>query len=224
MAFESPAGPEGEQKVLDLLKTIEKDCAGNDELAHVAYELKALVSIETDDSASIITDSYTALRRSERYSSIALSLVWMIINNVMSNPELNPVDELRTHIISRMSTYETQIRIPRLLLRRSLAKIANDLDKSEKEDFITVATEQLKPLNPERLGKSAPIFKLFERLEERELVSHTSKELPVMARFLRDIKRPDLVQRLDRNDLDRPICVAATIGLQSKFILQLVFI
>ena len=224
MALEYPAGPEGEQKVLNLLKQIEKDCAGDDELAHVTYELKALVSIEIDDSASIITDCYTVLRRSETYSSIALSLVWMIINNVMSSPELKPVNELRTHIISRMSTYDTQVRIPRLLLRRSLAEIAHDLDKSEKENFITVAAEELKPLNPERLGKSAPIFQLFERLEERGLVSHTSKEFPIMARFLRDINRPDLIQTLKQNDIDRPIYVAATIELQSKFVLGIVFI
>ena len=155
MALESLVGPFPEdQKVLNLLKKMEKDCAGDNELAHASYELKALVSIEEDeDCTSILTDSYTALRQSEIYSTIALSLVYMIINHVMCYPELEPLKDLRRYV-SEMPTYEVQVKIPKLLLRRSLAKIALDLTESEAEDFITVAAEELKPLNPDRLGKS----------------------------------------------------------------------
>ena len=221
MALDSLAGPEG-QKVLDLLKKIEKDCAGDNELAHASYELKALVSFEGDgDSAnsSILTDSYTALRQSESYSSIALSLMCMIVNHVMSSPNLEPIEELRTHI-NRLPTYEVQVKIPKLLLRRSLAEVAHDLTESESEDFITVATEELKPLNPDRLGKSqaARILNLFERMEKNGLVKHTSKELPDMARFLGHIKRPDLMQTFKQYDPDRPVCAAAMIELQSKLL------
>lgn len=215
-ALVSPAGPE-EQKVLNLLRKIEKDCAGDNELAHASYELKALVSIDGDgaDCASILTDSYTALRQSETYSSIALSLVYMVINHVMSYPKLEPLEELRSYV-SIMPTYEVRVRIPKLLLRRSLAKIALDLTESESEDFITATTEELKPLNPDRLGKSARILKLFERMEEGGLVQHTSKELPVVARLLGYINRPKLMQKLDDYDPDRPVCVAVVIELQSK--------
>ena len=217
MALESQAGlfPE-DQKVLNLLKKIEKDCVGDSELAHASYELKTLVSIEGDgDCTTILTDSYTALRQSETYSSIALSLVYMIINHVMSYPQLEPLKDLRRYV-SEIPTYEVQVKIPKLLLRRSLAKIALDLTESEAEDFITVATEELKPLNPDRLGKSARILKLFERMEERGLVKHTSKELLAMERLLGYINRPKLMQKLDDYDPARPIYVAALIELQSK--------
>ena len=166
--MDSLTSPE-EQKVLNLLKKIEKDCTGDNELAHASYELKSLVSFEGDDadctvSLSILTDSYVALRRSETYSSIALSLVYMIINHVMSYPKLEPLEDLR-RFVNKMPTYEVQVKLPNLLLRRSLAKIALDLTESEAEDFITaaLAMEELKPLNPDRLGKSARILKLFER-------------------------------------------------------------
>jgi hypothetical protein len=217
MALDSLTDPE-EQKVLNLLKKIEKDCAGDNELAHASYELKSLVSFKEDDAdCSILTDSYTALRRSETYSSIALSLVYMIINHVMSYPKLEPLEDLR-RFVNKMPTYEIQVKIPRLLLRRSLAKIALDLTESEAEDFISVAlaAEELKPLNPDRLGKSARILKLFERMEEKGLVKHTGKELPVVARILNVIKRPKLIEKLDDYDPARPIWVAAVIELQGK--------
>jgi hypothetical protein len=212
-------GPE-EKKVLNLLKRIEQDCAGDNELAHASYELKSLVSFEGDDAdctTSILTDSYRALRQSETYSSIALSLVYMIINHVMSYPKLEPLEDLR-RFVNKMPTYEIQVKIPRLLLRRSLAKIALDLTESEAEDFISVAlaAEELKPLNPDRLGKSARILKLFERMEEKGLVKHTGKELPVVARILNVIKRPKLIEKLDDYDPARPIWVAAVIELQGK--------
>ena len=139
----------------------------------------------------------------------------MVINHVMSYPKLEPLEELRRYV-NEMPAYEVQVKIPKLILRRSLAKIALDLTESESEDFITVAAEELKPLNPDRLGKSARILKLFERMEERGLVKHTSKELPAMARFLGYINRPKLMQKLDDYDPSRPICVAAMIELQSK--------
>ena len=209
-----------EKKVLNLLKKIEKDCASDNELAHASYELKSLVSFEGDDadctvSLSILTDSYVALRQSETYSSIALSLVYMIINHVMSYPKLKPLEDLR-RFVNEMPTYELQVKIPKLLLRRSLAKIALDLTESEAEDFITtaLAMEELKPLNPDRLGKSARILKLFERMEEKGLVRHTGKELPVVARILDDIHRPKLMQKLGDYDPARPIWVAAVIELQ----------
>lgn len=210
-------GPE-EQKVLDLLKKIEKDCAGDNELAHATYELKALVSIQGEgDSActSILTDSYTALRQSKCYSSIALSLMCMIVNHAMSSPNLDPLEELRTHI-NKLPTYEVQVKIPKLLLRRSLAEVAYDLTESEAENFITVATEELKPFHPDRLGKSARILQLFERMEEKGLVKHTSKEIQVVARLLGDIRRADLKQTFKQYDPDRPICVAAMIELQRR--------
>ena len=219
MALDSLAGPE-EQKVLDLLKRIEKDCAGDNELAHASYELKALVFIERDgvDCTSILTDSYTALRKSETYSSIALSLVYMVINHAMSYPaKLEPLEELRKYV-SEMPSYEVQVKIPKLLLRRSLAKIAVDLTESESEDFITAALEELQPLNRDRLGKSAPILKLFERMEEKGLVKHTSKELPAMERFLGHIKHFELKQKLiDEYNPTRPIFAAAVIELQGTF-------
>ena len=33
-------------------------------------------------------------------------------------------------------------------------------------------------INPERLGKSAQMLKLFEKMEDKGIVSYTSKELP----------------------------------------------
>ena len=220
MASDSSAFPD-EQQILDLLKGIEKDCASDKELANIMYELKALVSLRTDDPTSTITDSYTALKQSERYSSIALSLVCMIVKHVMSSPK--PVSDVQSYI-SRMPTYETEVKIPRLLLRRSLGEIAHDLDKNEAKDFISVAAQELKPLNPDRLGKSpGRILKLFERMEEKDLVSHTSKELPIVAQFLGSIKRPDLIQTLKGYDPDRTIHVAVVVELQSKFLLKMLF-
>jgi hypothetical protein len=217
MALGSLTDPE-EQKILNLLKKIEKECAGDNELAHASYELKSLVSFEGDDAdctASILTDSYVALRQSETYSSIALSLVYMIINHVMPDPKLEPLEDLQ-RFVRRMLTYEVEVKIPKLLLRRSLAKIALDLAESEAEDFITVAldTAELKSLNPDRLGKSARIFNLFERMEEKGLIKHTGKELPVVARILCDIKKSMLLEKLEDYNPTCPICVAAVIELQ----------
>ena len=218
-AMDSLTNPE-EQKVLNLLKKIEKDCVGDNELAHASYELKSLVSFEGDDadctiSSSILTDSYVALRQSETYSSIALSLVYMIINHVMSYPELEPLEDLRS-FVNKMPTYEVQVKLPKLLLRRSLAKIALDLTESEAEDFITaaLAMKELKPLNPDRLGEKGRILKLFERMEEKGLVKYTGKEFPVVVRILDGIKRPKLIQKLGDYDPARPIWVAAVIELQ----------
>ena len=221
MALVSLTSPE-EQKVLNLLKKIEKDCAGDSQLAHASYELKSLVSFEGDDadctvSLSILTDSYVALRQSETYSSIALSLVYMIINHVMPTPKLEPLEELQ-RFIHKMLTCEVEVKIPKLLLRCSLAKIAVGLTESEAEDFITVAlaAEELKSLNPDRLGKSARVFNLFERMEEKGLIKYTDKELPVVAQILGDINMPMLIENLDNYDPARPIRVAAVIELQGS--------
>lgn len=220
MALDSLTDPE-ERKVLNLLKKIERDCAGDNELAHASYELKSLVSFEGDDAdctVSILTDSYVALRQSETYSSIALSLVYMILNHVMPDPKLEPLEDLQ-RFVRKMPTYEVEVKIPKLLLRRSLAKIAIDLTESEAEDFITLALdmEEFKSLNPDRLGKSARIFNLFERMEEKGLVKYTGKELPVVAQILCDINRPDmLTEKLDGYDPACPICVDAVIELHGK--------
>ena len=209
MAFEFPCG-EKEQQVLDLLQKTEQ-CASDAQLEHIEYELKSIIDLPMSDLTSILRNSYTALKKSDSYSSVALSLVCYIVGHAMSCSPLNSLQQY----INTMAIYETKLCVPRLQLRRLLADIAVELDDGETTNFITLVTNELE-LNRDRLGKSTQIFQLFEKMEEKGLVSVTRRELPFVTQVLTAIGRDKLLVKT--LNPEQPINVAVIMDLQRKFI------
>ena len=213
MAFEYLSS-EQEKQVLDLLRQIEKECASDGQLQHIKYELNSIVSVsETSPSVdTVVTDGYKALRKSKGCSSIALSLVCYIVKHAMPCQPLNDLEGF----VTKMAIYQTEVKAPKLVLRRALARIAFDLTTDEVDSFVTVVTKEI-GVNPDRLGKPQ-IFKLFEIMEEKKLIEPTCKELTSVAQVLTDIKRNDLQESLKQHyNPDRLIRMSVVMETRSKY-------
>lgn len=205
---------EQEKQVLDLLRHIEREWASDGQLQHIKYELNSIVDLSVSETSptSVVTDGYVALRQSERYSSIALSLVCYIVDHAMPCQPLNDLQGF----INKMTVYKTEVKAPKLVLRHALARIAFDLTTDEVDSFVTIVTKEMR-VNPDRLGKPQ-IFKLFEKMEERKLIEPTCKELTSVAQVLTDIKRNDLQESLEQHyNPDHPIRVSVVMEAQCKY-------
>lgn len=204
--------PPGEQAILELLKKIE-GIASNAELEQALYEFRGLLpSLEPPRKLKIV-DSYLALRQSN-YCQTALSLVSFIVQSVHACPP-NWTEEIK-EFIRKNTMYEADLRIPSLMLRLTLATIANQLS-GQADNFIQLASEHLH-LHPDKFeGGKIPVLKVFEMLEEKCLLDPKDKNLKLASKWLEEVERHDLVEdHIANYNPYRPISLAVLKEMNSK--------
>lgn len=201
-----------ERDVLDLLGEIE-GMASNAELNQALYEFRGL--LPALESPKKIVDSYLALRRSEHFFATALSLVSFIIQSVRAC-EPGMLERVQEFIRGK-PTYEADEHIPSLMLRLAMSNVANQLARDQSENLITLAADRLK-LHTDKFG--GDLLKVFEKLEEKELLKPTDAKLELVRKWLLDnLHRNDLASELDTYDPHRPIRLAVMTEAKRKLIL-----
>ena len=209
--------PPDEQPILEIFKKIE-GIASKAELEQALYEFRGLLpSLEPSRK---IVDSYLALRQSDYYQT-ALSLVYYIIQSVYACPAewMKDIKEF----IQKNSMYEADLRIPSLMLRLTLATIANQLNdprNDQADNFIQLASEHLQ-MHPDKFeGGKLPVLKVFEVLEEKHLIDPKDKNLMLTSKWLKDVGRNDLViEHVANYNPYRPISLAVLKEVKSKLTL-----
>lgn len=207
--LESHVPPE-EQPILELLKKIE-GIASKAELEQALYEFRGLLpSLEPPRE---IVDSYLALRQSNYYQT-ALSLVSFIIQFVHACPA-DWMIEIK-EFIRKNTMYETDLRIPSLMLRLTLARITNQLT-GQADNFIQLAAEHLQVHTDKFEDWKIPVLKVFEMLEEKHLLDPKDKNLMLASKWLKDVGRDDLViEHIASYNPYRPISLAVLKEMKRK--------
>ena len=191
---------------MDLLKKVE-DNASNEELEHALYEFRGLLSKEVSRvGEGPIVSCYLLLRESPDYHSIALSLTHFIIRDVHACRQ-DLLEQIYDCLQMRCQC-KTNKQIPKLLRRCTLSAVANQLDKGQVEEFITLIAEVHLKVHPDRFGDSQQMLKLFEMMEDRYLLDD---KLLLVQETLKMINRPDLIEKVIGNfDPNQSICVTVT--------------
>ena len=208
--------PPGEQAILELLKKIE-GIASDAELEQALYEFRGLLpSLEPPRK---IVDSYLALRQSN-YCQTALSLVLFIVQFVQACLP-NWTEEIK-EFIRKNTMYESDLCIPSLMLRLTLATITNQLS-GQADNFIRLASEHLQ-LHPDEFeGGKIPVLKVFEMLEEKCLLDPKDKHLKLASKWLEEVERHDLVEdHIANYNPYRPISLAVLKEMNSKLALIII--
>ena len=208
--FESSL-PAVEQEVVKLLKVIE-GLASKAELRLALYEFRGL--LPKLESPRQIVDSYLALRQSD-YFSTAASLAYFIIQSArVYHDEQRQLNEIHKYI-QKNSTYEADEHIPSLNLRLTMSKIADGFDESQTKDFITLASEHLQ-LHADKFDDD--LLTVFDKMEECGSLDPKDAKLEPVRKWLTDLRRLDLVKKLDEYIPYRPFRIAVMKDVKREFI------
>ena len=112
--------------------------------------------------------------------------------------------------------YESDVSLPRFILRELLANIAKKLRKEQTSDLVDHFARLELNLNPD--GPSLPnspndefakLLQVFTLAEQRELLKPEVKELPTLRANLKHLGRSDLItQYLDQYDPTKRIVLS----------------
>ena len=180
-----------EDDVVAILSKIE-DNASNEEIEHALYEFRGLLCKEESRiGIGPFVSCYLLLRESREYQGIALSLTHFIMKDVrVCNKEL--LEQLHGCLKIR-GLSESRIQIPKLLLRCALSAVASHLDKAQGEQFVSFIADMYLKVHPDRFGDSYRMLKLFEMMEDRQLLDET---LSLVRETLQMVKRSDVVKKI----------------------------
>lgn len=195
-----------EEGAIGILKEIE-DNASNEEIEHALYEFRGVLSREVSRvGEGPLVSCYLLLRESPEYHTFALSLTHFIIEDVRAcrHSLLEQIHD----ILQSKCLQQSEKQIPKLMLRCTLSAIANQLDQGQVEEFIAVTTEVHLKVHPDRFGNSQQMLKLFEMMEDRDLLDD---KLTLVRDTLQLIRRPDVIQNIiNRYDPNKSISVIVT--------------
>ena len=196
-----------EDDVVDVLTKIE-DNASDEEIEHILYEFRGLLSKEVSRvGEGPIVSCYFLLRESPEYHTFALSLTHFIIKDVRACRK-DFLEQIHTCLQMRF-VCKSLIQIPKLLLRSTLSAVVRQLDKGQIEQFVTMIAELHLKVHPDRFGDSFQMLKLFEMMEDRQLLDDN---LLLVRDTLQLIKRSDVAKNfIDTYDPKKFITVVATI-------------
>lgn len=203
-----------EEEAIGILKKIE-DNASNDEIEHALYEFRGLMSKAVCRvGEGPLVSCYLLLRESPDYHTFALSLTHFIIQDVRACSQ-DILKQLQDILQSR-SMGHSEKHIARLLLRCTLSAIANLLDHSQVEEFITLTAGIHLNVHPDRFGNSQQMLKVFEMMEDRHLLDDGLK---LVRDTLQLIGRLGVIERvLDKYDPNQLISVVLTKGAKCEFL------
>jgi len=171
------------------------------DLAHVQYLFGAVLPQSNIDRAEHMRDYYHLLKHSE-HCSTALSLTVYVLRVVgLQGPGYEQLLEYE----KAETRYESDVSLPRFILRELLANIAKELSYKQASELVDYFAKLELNMHPDRLNVAnfefARLLEVFTLAEEEELLKPEVKELPKLCEWLDHLGRRDLItQFLDQYD------------------------
>ena len=202
-----------EDAAIGILKEIE-DNASDEEIEHALYEFRGVLNKAVARvGEGPLVSCYLLLRESPEYHTFALSLTHFIIEDVRAcrHSLLKQIHD----ILQSKCIQKSEKQIPKLTLRCTLSAIANQLDQGQIEQFVTLTAEMHLKVHPDRFGNSQRMLKLFEMMEDRNLLDN---KLTLIRDTLQLIRMPDVIENIiDRHDPNKLISLIVTKEAKCKF-------
>ena len=180
---------------IHALDNIEKQ-ADNLDLAHVRYLFGAVIPQVKLDAAEHLRDCYYCLKESPEHYSVALSLTIYAISFAGCQQYMQQLLDYE----KAETCYETEVSIPRFILRELLANIAKELSKDDAVDLVSHFAKLELHEHPDRFrladqSQFASVLQMFVRAEQAELLKPRERELPKLREWLEQLKIKDLITR-----------------------------
>ena len=177
------------------LDNIEKQ-ADNLDLTHVRYLFGAVIPQVKLDAAKHLCDCYYCLKESPEHYSVALSLTIYALSFAGCQQYMQQLSDYE----KAESCYETEVSIPRFILRELLANIAKELRKDDANDLVSHFAKLELHEHPDRFrladqSQFASVLQMFVRAEQAELLKPRERELPKLREWLEQLKIKDLITR-----------------------------
>lgn len=187
-----------EAEFVRALDNLEKQADRLDS-AHFRYLLGAVLPQSKVGRAEHMRDYYHLLKHSE-HCSTALSLTVYVLRVVgLQGPGYERLLEYE----KAETRYESDVSLPRFILRELLANIAKELSDKQASELVDYFAKLELNMHPDRLNVAnfefAKLLQVFTLAEEEELLKPEVKELPKLCEWLEHLGRRDLItESLDK--------------------------
>ena len=179
------------------LDSIEKQASTLD-VAHVRYLFGAVIRQIKLDAAEHLRDCYYGLKESPEHYSVALSLTIYALSFAGCQEYMQQLSDYE----KTETCYETDVSIPRFILRELLANTAKELSDKDASDLVSHFAKLELHEHPDQFRRAdqshtefASVLQVFIRAEQAELLKPGESELPKLRDWLSQLGRKDLITR-----------------------------